>query len=205
MSFLKPWAFRLHAGAFRLAASTLAWAVLTGVVAATDDGVVVPADVQAALFAKIATFDRALPALAKREIAIGVLYQRRVRASLEFQEDFVRALAAIPGQRIANMPFRTIAIDWDGTEDIGALLDREPIQILYVTPLRAVSIEQIAAAAKSRGVRTWTAVPDYVERGLALGIGLRGDRPLILVNLPQARAEGCDLSSQLLKLARVIQ
>lgn len=202
MPFLKPLASRLRAGAFRLTASTLACVLATGVITAQAE-VVVPADVQAALFAKIATFDRTLPAAAKKTLVIGVLYQRRVRASLEFKDDLLRALAAIPGQRIANIPFHATAIDWDGTEDIGALLDREAVQILFVTPLRAVSIEQIAAAAKSRGIRTWTAVPDYVERGLAIGIGLRGDRPQILVNLPQAQAEGCDLSAQLLNLARV--
>jgi hypothetical protein len=193
-------------GASRLLAAALTWAALLGVVApatATDE-IAVPADVQAALFVKIATFDRALPALPKKDLAIGILYERRVRASLEIEGDFVRALAAIPGQRIADKPFHTVALDWDGVENIGAMLDREPIQILYVTPLRAVSIEQIAAAAKARGIRTWTGVPDYVERGLALGIGLRGDRPLILINLPQAQAEGCDLSSQLLRVARVI-
>jgi uncharacterized protein DUF4154 len=195
---------RRSAVLLRAAAAALTWAALTGVVLIAVESVAVPANVQVALFAKIATFDRALPTLPKKEIAIGVLYERRVRASLESQEDFVRALSAIPGQRIADMPFHSVPIDWDGTEDIGALLDREPIQILYVTPLRAVPIEAIAAAAKSRGIRTWTAVPEYVERGLALGISLRGDRPLILVNLPQARAEGYDLSSQLLKLARVI-
>lgn len=204
MPFLEPWALRLRTGGLRLGAATLASVLVTGVIKAQDD-VVVPASVQAALFAKIATFDRTLPAAAKKTLVIGVLYQRRVRASLEFKDDLVRALAAVPGQRIANMAFHVTAIDWDGIEDIGALLDREAVQILYVTPLRAVSIEQIAAAAKSRGVRTWTAVPDYVERGLGIGIGLRGDRPLILVNLPQAQAEGCDLSSQLLRLARVIQ
>jgi hypothetical protein len=204
MPFLKLSTSRLRAGLFPLAATTLAWLFVTGAVTATTDAVVVPADVQAALFAKIATLDRALPALAKKEIVIGVLYQRRFRVSLEFKDDIVHALAALPGHKIADMAFRVTAIDWDGTEDIGALLDRGPIQILYVTPLRAASIEQIAAAAKSRGVRTWTGVPDYVERGLALGIGLRGERPQILINLSQARAEGCDLSSQLLNLARVI-
>ena len=55
-----------------------------------------------------------------------------------------------------------------------------------------------------RRFRTITGVPEYVDQGLAVGIGIRRDRPLIIVNLEQARAEGAAFSSQLLALARIV-
>ena len=47
-------------------------------------------------------------------------------------------------------------------------------------------------------------MPEYVEEGIAVGIGLRNMRPLILINLEAARAEGAAFSSQLLSLARIV-
>ena len=49
-----------------------------------------------------------------------------------------------------------------------------------------------------------TGVPEYVDQGVAVGVGIRKDRPLIIVNLEQARAEGSVFSSQLLALARIV-
>lgn len=116
----------------------------------------------------------------------------------------MRALNRIPERQVAGVHFRCVAIDWDGTKDIAAVLTQERPHVLYVAPLRSVSIEAVAAAARGQGIHTWTGIPEYVERGLAVGIGLRGERPLILVNLTAARAEGADISSQLLSISRVI-
>jgi len=38
-----------------------------------------------------------------------------------------------------------------------------------------------------------------------VGVGLKGESPEIIINLPAAREEGSDFSSSLLKLARVIE
>jgi hypothetical protein len=127
-----------------------------------------------------------------------------VRSSLDVKDDFLKALDRIPGRQVAGIHFRCVAIDWDGSKDIAAVLSQERPHVLYVAPLRSVSIEKVAAAARAQGIHTWTGIPEYVERGLAVGIGLRGERPLILVNLNAARAEGADISSQLLSIARVI-
>ncbi len=161
-------------------------------------------EVQVPLFAKITTFDRNPASRGARELVIGILYQRKLRESLDVKEDFVKALEAIPERQIGGVSFRCVPIDWEGSKDISALLAEERIHILYVAPLRAVSIESLAAAVRTRGIRTWTGIPEYVNRGLALGIGVRGERPLILVNLTASRAEGADISSQLLSIARVI-
>lgn len=127
-----------------------------------------------------------------------------MRESLAVQEEFSRALEGLAGQTIANRSLRVVSINWVNDVKIAALLTREKIDILYVAPLRSVSISDIAAAAQALGIRTWSSVPEYVDKGLALGVGIREDRPLILVNRTSARAEGSDLSSQLLKLARVV-
>jgi hypothetical protein len=164
----------------------------------------VPAPMQASLFAKILTFDRNLKARAGKELKIGVLYQKRVRSSLEAQEEFLQAMCGDPGQKIESIPLSCVAIEWTSASEVEATLVRNGIRVLYVAPLRAVAIEDIVAISRARKITTITGVPEFVEKGIALGLALRAERPLVLVHLSAARAEGADFNSQLLKLARVL-
>lgn len=181
-----------------------ALALLLGVPAARAQEMVVPTQLQASLFAKILTFDRNLKARAGKELRIGVLYQKKVRSSLEAQEEFVQAMCGDPGRRIDGLALTCVAIEWTSAPEVEAALVREDIRVLYVAPLRAVAIEEIVAISRARKITTLTGVPEFVEKGIALGIALRAERPLILVHLVAARAEGADFNSQLLKLARVL-
>jgi hypothetical protein len=164
----------------------------------------VPATMQASLFAKILTFDRNLKARAGKELKIGVLYQKKVRSSLEAHEEFLRAMCGDPSERIEGLPVSCVAIEWTNAPEVEATVVRNGIRVLYVAPLRAVAVEEIVAISRARKITTLTGVPEFVEKGIALGLALRAERPLILVHLAAARAEGADLNSQLLKLARVL-
>ena len=50
-----------------------------------------------------------------------------------------------------------------------------------------------------------TGVARYLDDGIGLGVGLRGGRLRILVNLDACRFEGADLSAEVLKLAELIR
>jgi hypothetical protein len=164
----------------------------------------VPAPTQASLFTKILTFERNLKTRAGQELLIGVLYQKKVRPSLEAQEEFVRAMCGDPGRRIDGLPLKCVAIEWTSAPEVEAAVVSTGIRILYVAPLRAVAIPEIVAISRAHKITTLTGVPEFVEKGIALGIALRAERPLILVHLAASRAEGADFNSQLLKLARLI-
>jgi hypothetical protein len=164
----------------------------------------VSAPAQATLFAKILTFERNLKARAGSELRLGVLYQNEVPHSLEAQEDFFNAMCGQRAQTVEGLPVRCLPIEWSGATELEAVIAREGIRALYVAPLQAVEIGEIVAISRARRVTTLTGVPEYVEAGIALGLGLRAERTLILVNLAAARAEGAAFNSQLLKLARVL-
>jgi hypothetical protein len=191
-------------GRWRLPAAAGALALVLAAVAAHAQEMPVPAPMQASLFTKILTFDRNLKARAGRELRIGVLYQKKVRSSLEAQEEFLRAMCGDPGRRIDGLPLNCVAIEWTSAPEVEATLLRKGIRVLYVAPLRAVAIEEIVAISRAHKITTLTGVPEFVEKGIALGLMLRAERPLILVHLTAARAEGADFNSQLLKLARVL-
>ena len=83
--------------------------------------------------------------------------------------------------------------------------EEEGIDVFYVAPLRAIEVRKIAEISRLNGIKTITGVPEYVSDGLGVGIGLLKQRPLIIINLKAARAEGSEFRSQLLKLSRVIE
>jgi hypothetical protein len=106
---------------------------------------------------------------------------------------------------ISGHPVRWVTIQLDDAEALRLSLTRVQVDVIYVTPLRGVELALITTAARAGGLTTFTGVPPYVERGLALGVGIARERPQILVNLVAARAEGSDFTSQLLRVSKVVE
>ena len=180
-------------------AAVLALGVLFAAAPLPAQQAAVPVELQFSLFFRILTYDRSLPDRGANGVVIGVAYQGRLRASALVAEEALRQ-APPPG---FPFPVQYVAIDLDTTTDLAGALARAGCDVLYVAPLRAYRVADIAAAGQARRILTLTGVPDYVEAGLGVGIGLRGDRPEILVNLAAARAEGADFSATFLQLATV--
>jgi hypothetical protein len=180
-------------------ATAAVWALL-GVAGASAQEVPLPADLQAKLILNVLSFDHNLAARAGDQVTIGILVQRHFRASRDAGEELRAALAGMPSTIPA---VRVVVLDAESAE-VTDLLERHQVEVLYVTPLRALPVEEVAQAARALQVRTFTGVAEYVRRGIAAGLGLRNRRPEVLINLPAARAEGASYSSQLLELARLV-
>jgi hypothetical protein len=179
--------------------------LLLGGRAAAAQEVAVPVDVQVPLLVKVLGFDRKLASAAEEDLVVGVLYQGKFRTSVNVAAGVQEAIKRLPGSALAGRRVRGLGIDLDDTPTLGAALSRLQVSVLYVSPLRAVDLRAVMSACRSAGVTTVTGVTDYVETGLAIGIGAKGDRPEIVINLAASRAEGADLNAQLLKLARIVK
>jgi hypothetical protein len=196
---------RVPAG--RRLAITLVLASVAGLVGARPaigQEVPVPAELQARLFAKVLSFDRNLPARAGADVVVGVLVQRQYRASLDEANEIVAAVEALRPAPASQIRLHAVLVEADQGE-LDARLDALGVEVLYVTPLRALGIDTVLRVTRPRAIRTLTGVPSYVGAGIAVGIGVKDDRPEILVNLAAARLEGADYSSQLLNLARLVR
>jgi lysine/ornithine N-monooxygenase len=165
----------------------------------------VPVSVQFPLLAKIMTFDRNLKSRVGTQIVFGIVYQSNYRTSLEIHDEFVKAMDESEIKDIAGSPLHHISIDLSDEMDLSDALVQHPVDILYVAPLRAYDLKTIMLIARSKQIITMASAPADVESGLAIGISTRGEKPLIVVNLAEAKAEGADFSSSLLKLAKIIQ
>ena len=78
------------------------------------------------------------------------------------------------------------------------------ISALYLAPGSAKALPAVLKVSEDLDLTTLTGVPDYVRRGVAVGIGVEQDKPQILINLAAARAEGSDFDASLLRIATVL-
>jgi hypothetical protein len=161
------------------------------------EDVVVPMDVQVALFTKIWKLDRTFKP--GPIVTVGVIYQQEYRPSANVATQLVTTI------RAANLPIQVTLIDLDEQATLPQRIPLKGFDVFYVTPLRAIDVRTIAAISRAHGIKTITGVPAYVEQGLAVGMGLLKQRPLIIINLKASRAEGSEFRAQLLKLSRVIE
>ncbi len=186
-----------HTRRSTLALTIVAAYAFTPAVAEAQD-MDVPVQMQVALFLKVITFDRNLVVPPASEIVVAVLFQSGYRSSVSAKNTAMTALQVTGNKG----KIRAIAIDLD-RERLAAALTRYEPAVLYVAPLRAVEIGDLAATARNAGVTTVTGVPQYVSLGLAISVRLQGERPKLVINAEAARAEGADFSAELLKLAQI--
>lgn len=161
----------------------------------------IPVSIQVPLFLKVLSFDRRHESRADEALVLGVVFQSRNRASLTTKNEVLHAVTSVNGS--ASL-VRALAIDID-EEPLDSAIARTGATVIYVAPLRALDIAEVARVTRAAGVTTFTGVPDYVKLGLSVSVRLQGERPKLLVNLPASRLEGADFSAELLKLALVVQ
>ena len=161
----------------------------------------VPMRVQMPILLKVISFDRQLHTRAPRDVVIGVIMQGGNRASVAAHDQAIEILTAA-GTTVDGIPVRVITFDLD-RQSVREVFANVALTHVYVTPLRAVDIGELATQARAAGVTTMTGVAEHLGRGISIGVGLRAGRPKILVNVRAARAEGAELSAELLKLAEL--
>jgi hypothetical protein len=167
----------------------------------------VPVKQQLPLILKILTYDRHLSSQPGTVLRLGILHQSRVRSSLLVRNSIVDYFATQPVVTVGEKSVVLVQINATSNTDLNNLLSAHNVDVLYVAPLRAIDIEKIAEYTRSQQILTVTGVPDYIidSRKLAVGVSSRGGKPHITINIHQARLEGADFSSQLLRLATIIE
>ncbi len=167
-----------------------------------EDSSPLPCALQLTLLGKVLSFDRTLTSRTT-VLEIGVLYQADYPESEAAKADFMRATKTLAAANTMQLRFKPINIEGKpGFRDVFRALN---VEAVYVMPLRGLDISALTRAAAASGVRTFSGVPEYVYEGVSVTVGTRQGRPVIYVNLKTARAQGSDFSSQLLKLANVIE
>ncbi len=161
----------------------------------------VPVGRQVPLLTRVLAFDRSLEG--SGPLVVALVYQERNRESRAARDAFE---AALRGQALAvhGRPVRVAPVAVTSVSGLAGRLHQAGADAAYVAPLRGLDAGAVGRAASGAGVLSLTGVREYVSGGVAVGVGLRGGRPEILINRRAARAAGADLSARLLQLATTV-
>ena len=177
-----------------------AYVLVGALVSAPLEGqeIALPEEQQVSLYARLLPFDRHLMGRGGDEIVIGVLYQADFRESVRSKDAFLDAAGTL--SMIGDVPTRFVMINASGSNGLKEVAAATEIHVLYVAPLRAIDLLGVRSLCEQYQISSITGVPEYVDRGIAVGIGERGGKPEILVNSDTADAIGIDFDSRFLRL-----
>jgi hypothetical protein len=163
-----------------------------------------PPDLQAKLLLKILTFDRNLEERADSAVVVGIVYNAESEDSKKARLDLSSALENYSEKKVKGLPVSHVSLEYSSWSDLSAEIRYSGVSVLYITPGNADNLKGVLKASRAQRVLTACGVVSYAEEGISVGMALKGKKPQIIINISSAKAEGCDFSSQLLKLARVI-
>lgn len=164
-----------------------------------------PVNVQIPIFTKILSFDKSMRIDADSAITFAALYQSDVRYSDLVHDELFEYLETASEAKVFSSSIRYIGIDMATEKNLEETLTNRNVDVLYIAPLRKIEMQRILAVCRERSILTMTGVVEYMNAGVAVGVRTKRNRPEILINLPEAKAEGAEFSSRLLKLAKIIQ
>lgn len=164
----------------------------------------IPVEIQVPMFLKILTFDRNLEKRSGEKFTIGIVYQSGYKESFNTKDKFIESLDKTSIKKVKDIPINLISIDVD-KNNIENFVFKNEVDALYIAPLRAYDVKDIIKVSQKNKIVTMTGVIEQINLGISIGLGTKGNKPLIIINLRSARLEGVDFSSQLLKLAKIIE
>jgi len=167
--------------------------------------IAVPIDVQFPIFFKIFSYDKNLTQKVKDHFDLLIVYQRKFRTSLNIKNSAQSVLEGKSFKYFNSSPVIIKSISIESASELDEYLAKNHIDCIYIAPLRAIHISEITSITRKRKILSTTGVVEYVEQGVSVGLAIKSEKPQILINLPASKAEGADFSSQLLKLAKIIE
>jgi hypothetical protein len=171
---------------------------------ASAEEVAVPVPLQIELFAKVAAYDKNLPARAGAAVRVLVLSKSSDPDSERFAQQAKNQLEK--KNTIAGLPVEVSSLGFSDAAALAKHVKSKRIAAIYLSSgFASAEIVTLAKALEGVSVLTAGAVPKQVSAGVVLGFDLVGGKPKLLVHLKQAKKQKVELSSKLLKLVKVIE
>jgi hypothetical protein len=143
----------------------------------------VPPELQVAIFKKVFSYDKTIPGGTPKMLVA-----------------FSDASAGIKDQVIKAFKDSGIIATSAKVDQLQGSISG--INVLYIAP----GVSGVKQLCQKNGILSITGMPSLVESGEAsVGLSVSENKPKILVNLKALKAEGHELSSNLLQLAKIIQ
>lgn len=178
-------------------------ALLLAASVATTESMPVPGEVQIPLLLKVLTYDRNFQLKAIRGLKVGIVYSSKDKESVKARDEIVKAFAAFSGT-VKQTTMTTVPIDFVDAAAFEKAVKSTEVNVFYLCPGTAASIEAITKLSHVARITTITGVPSYVEKGIAIGIDVKTGKPQILINLPNSKSEGSQFDASLLRIAAIV-
>jgi hypothetical protein len=163
----------------------------------------VPISLQVELLLKVAGYDKNLRQRAAGRLGVTVLVKKddpdSVRSAAQAR------LALSKTTEVLGLPLDSSSVTYSDAAALAQLLRSTRAAILYVMPgFQEPELAAVAEACAGISVLSVGALARHAERGTVLALDLVGGKPKLIVHLARARQQHVDLSSNVLKLMRVI-
>ena len=188
----------------RLVAAAFVLALAAAPALAAEETDVSP-DVQVPIIMRILAYDRNLESRAGAEVTVGIVYAPTDPQSVKGANEVSDAFYRYAGKTVKRLPVRYVLVEYTTPENLERSVATRGIDVLYVAPGNAQNLAGITKVSQARSITTTTGVPEYVRRGVSVGVGRSQERAQILINLTSSRAEGCEFDASLLRIATVLK
>lgn len=186
-----------------IATLACAAALVTPQFTLADDDISVPIPLQIELLLKVASYDKNLPQRAPTLVKVLLLTKTGNAQSSRIGQAAARALE---GKSAGNRPVEASLHEFVSAPVLASKIKEAKVAIVYVAPgFDNAELDAIAKALAGLSVLSAGAVTRFIDSGVVLGFELVSGKPKLVVHLRRARAQSVDLSSQVLKIVRVIE
>lgn len=117
----------------------------------------------------------------------------------------IQAFSAFEGRALGGDGLRLAYRAYRDKADLSQWASKEEVDVLYVAEGLDGHVTQIHDWCLENKVIPVTPVPDFVERGLAIGVVVHKNKARLMVNLPATESLGMRLAPEVLKLAKVVR
>ncbi|MBN2716364.1 MAG: YfiR family protein [Deltaproteobacteria bacterium] len=139
-------------------------------------------------------------------VPLALLYNAKKKNSEQQADEIITAIRKLGKQKIISgktlQPFK---VAYQTAEQAQKAITSQKATLVYVCEGMDDRLEEIVKFSHNTGILTIGANPSYIDAGISIGVFLNGNKPQMVVNLAASRAEGCNFSAALLKLASVIR
>jgi hypothetical protein len=165
-----------------------------------QDGMPVEAPRQVALIKKVAEYDynakHRSPA-----IRVGIVFLPTVAESVSAKDQIAAALTQAERDQSPRTsdPYAHVVLPYSSADDLARALDRDNVNVLYVTPGLDSVLADILRVSRARKILSMTGQPSYVDKGVTVGFGAEQNYFYCTVNLHAMRQEGTDFDGRFLE------
>lgn len=178
---------------------TIFFITLAGIQSAQESNL--PIDIQIVMMPKVLMLEKNLYPTDK--IVVGVLYDSLSTESVSLMKKISKLVRNEKYEK-ENVKFVFQFYDISKIEEWNDFL-LDGIQAAYITSIQPNKILSIIPALKEKRIISFTGDKILFRNGLSVLLGREKNKPKIIINLDNARKEGANFSSHLLRMATVIE